>query len=585
MSAIAFGIPVQFDKAYVEGITKLSATDIRYAEQLGYRIKLLGITKRTPIGVELRVHPSLVPSKRLIANVEGAMNAVVVQGDAVGTTLYYGKGAGSEPTASAVIADLVDITRLHTVDPLNRVPHLAFQPHTLDQAMTDLPVLPMSDVVTSYYLRLRVADEAGVLAKVTGIVANAGISIDALLQREADEVGGEGATSTDLIILTHDTREGTMDAVLADAGLAHGAGADRAHPQGRAELMLYISTRGDKTGRKHFCEILLEGLAPDGGLYLPEAYPQVDAATLHALARILTPAGYADAGLRDPVALHRRHSRPTTCAPVREDLHRGVFGTDEIVPLRRAGGGFYLEALSNGPTLAFKDMAMQLLGNLFEYELGAAASSSTSWAPPAATPAARPSTRCAARRACASSCCRPHGRMSPFQQAQMFSLQDANIHNIAIEGVFDDCQDIVKAVSNDLDFKRSTRSAPSTRSTGRGCWPRWCTTLPATSRPRKSNDAEGQLPVPSGNFGNVCAGHVARMMGLPSTSWWWPPTRTTCSTSSSAPARYRVRGSAETHETSSPSMDISKASNFERFVFDLLGRDGAARARRCSARR
>ena len=216
MSAIAFGIPVQFDKAYVEGITKLSATDIRYAEQLGYRIKLLGITKRTPSGVELRVHPSLVPSKRLIANVEGAMNAVVVQGDAVGTTLYYGKGAGSEPTASAVIADLVDITRLHTVDPLNRVPHLAFQPHTLDQAMTDLPVLPMSEVVTSYYLRLRVADEAGVLAKVTGIVANAGISIDALLQREADEVGGEGATSTDLIILTHDTREGTMDAVLAE---------------------------------------------------------------------------------------------------------------------------------------------------------------------------------------------------------------------------------------------------------------------------------------------------------------------------------------------------------------------------------
>jgi homoserine dehydrogenase len=232
MSAIAFGIPVQFDKAYVEGITKLGATDIRYAEQLGYRIKLLGITKRrqadaskgTPEGIELRVHPSLVPTKRLIANVEGAMNAVVVQGDAVGTTLYYGKGAGSEPTASAVIADLVDITRLHTVDPLNRVPHLAFQPHTLDQAMTDLPVLPMSEVVTSYYLRLRVADEAGVLAKVTGIVASAGISIDAVLQREADEVGGEGGgregtfevPSTDLIILTHDTFEGTMDAVLAE---------------------------------------------------------------------------------------------------------------------------------------------------------------------------------------------------------------------------------------------------------------------------------------------------------------------------------------------------------------------------------
>ncbi|MDP2264257.1 MAG: homoserine dehydrogenase [Hydrogenophaga sp.] len=211
MSAIAFGIPVQFDKAYVEGITKLGAADIRYAEQLGYRIKLLGITKRTPQGVELRVHPSLVPTKRLIANVEGAMNAVVVHGDAVGTTLYYGKGAGSEPTASAVIADLVDITRLHTADPHHRVPHLAFQP----DAMSDLKVLPMSEVVTSYYLRLRVTDEAGVLAKVTGLLAGAGISIDAVLQREADEVGGEGSTQTDVIILTHDTREGTMDAALA----------------------------------------------------------------------------------------------------------------------------------------------------------------------------------------------------------------------------------------------------------------------------------------------------------------------------------------------------------------------------------
>ncbi|RZJ61263.1 MAG: homoserine dehydrogenase [Acidovorax sp.] len=215
MSAIAFGIPVQFDKAYVEGITKLSAADIKYAEQLGYRIKLLGITKRVDKGVELRVHPSLVPSKRLIANVEGAMNAVVVQGDAVGTTLYYGKGAGSEPTASAVIADLVDIARLHTADPEHRVPHLAFQAHTLTDAMGTLPVLPMSEVVTSYYLRLRVADQAGVLAKVTGLLAEAGVSIDAVLQREADEVGGEGSTQTDLIILTHDTREGTMDAVIA----------------------------------------------------------------------------------------------------------------------------------------------------------------------------------------------------------------------------------------------------------------------------------------------------------------------------------------------------------------------------------
>ena len=211
MSAIAYGIPVQFDKAYVEGITKLSAQDIRYAEQLGYRIKLLGIAKRRSEGIELRVHPSLVPSKRLIANVEGAMNAVVVQGDAVGTTLYYGKGAGSEPTASAVIADLVDVTRLHTADPAQRVPHLAFQP----DAMSDLPILPMSEVVTSYYLRLRVADQAGVLAKVTGILAEADISIDAVLQREADEVDSDSASQTDLIILTHDCQEARMDAALA----------------------------------------------------------------------------------------------------------------------------------------------------------------------------------------------------------------------------------------------------------------------------------------------------------------------------------------------------------------------------------
>jgi len=211
MSALAFGSPVQFDKAYVEGITKLGAADIKYAEQLGYRIKLLGITKRTPNGIELRVHPSLVPTQRLIANVEGAMNAVMVQGDAVGTTLYYGKGAGSEPTASAVIADLVDITRLHTADPLNRVPHLAFQP----DAMSAEQILPITDVVTSDYLRLRVADEAGVLAKLTGLLAEANISIDAVLQREADQVSQAGENQTDVIILTHETREGTMNEVLA----------------------------------------------------------------------------------------------------------------------------------------------------------------------------------------------------------------------------------------------------------------------------------------------------------------------------------------------------------------------------------
>jgi len=207
MSAIAFGVPVQFDKAYVEGITALQAADIRYAEQLGYRIKLLGITKRTPQGIELRVHPTLIPATRLIANVEGAMNAVVVQGDAVGTTLYYGKGAGAEPTASAVIADLVDITRLHTADPNHRVPHLAFQPGSLQ----DTPILPIAQVVTAFYLRLQVADEKGVLARITGILADNDISIDAVLQRES----AEGERQTDLIILTHDTVEGRMTAALA----------------------------------------------------------------------------------------------------------------------------------------------------------------------------------------------------------------------------------------------------------------------------------------------------------------------------------------------------------------------------------
>jgi homoserine dehydrogenase len=208
MSAIAFGVPMQFTQAHVEGITKLSAIDIRYAEQLGYRIKLLGITKKTPSGIELRVHPTLVPAKRLLANVEGAMNAVQVFGDAVGTTLYYGKGAGSEPTASAVIADLVDVTRLQTADPENRVPHLAFQP----DALQNTPILPIAEVTTSYYLRLAVADQAGVLADITRILAAHGVSIDALLQKEA----AEGESQTDLVILTHETKEKNMTAALLE---------------------------------------------------------------------------------------------------------------------------------------------------------------------------------------------------------------------------------------------------------------------------------------------------------------------------------------------------------------------------------
>ena len=210
MSAIAFGIPVQFDKAYVEGISNLNAVDIRYAEQLGYRIKLLGITKRATVngveGIELRVHPTLIPAKRLIANVEGAMNAVLVHGDAVGASLYSGRGAGAEPTASSVIADLVDITRLATADPEHRVPHLAFQPN----AMTNIEILPMSEITTSYYLRMHVADQPGVLADLTRILAERGISIDAMLQKEP----AEGETHTDIIMLTHQTQEKNVTAAI-----------------------------------------------------------------------------------------------------------------------------------------------------------------------------------------------------------------------------------------------------------------------------------------------------------------------------------------------------------------------------------
>ncbi len=206
LSAIAFGVPINIDAAYTEGIAKLAAEDIRYAEQLGYRIKLLGITKRTATGIELRVHPTLVPVQRLLANVEGAMNAVLVKGDAVGVTLYYGKGAGAEPTASAVVADLVDVTRMHTADPENHVPHLAFQP----DHMAELPWLPIDQTVTSYYFRMRVADQPGVLADITRILADGHISIDALFQREPSE----GENQTDIIMLTHDAVERDVDAAV-----------------------------------------------------------------------------------------------------------------------------------------------------------------------------------------------------------------------------------------------------------------------------------------------------------------------------------------------------------------------------------
>jgi len=207
LSAIAFGIPMQFDKAYTEGIGRLTAADIKYAEGLGYRIKLLGISRRAPAGIELRVHPTLVPARRILANVEGVMNAVLVKGDAVGHTLFYGRGAGAEATASAVVADLVDVTRMATADPEHRVPHLAFQPDRL----SDVPILPMAEVETAYYLRLRALDRPGVLADVTRICADRAISIDAIFQKEA----GEGEDQVDVVILTHVARERDVNAAIA----------------------------------------------------------------------------------------------------------------------------------------------------------------------------------------------------------------------------------------------------------------------------------------------------------------------------------------------------------------------------------
>jgi threonine synthase len=332
----------------------------------------------------------------------------------------------------------------------------------------------------------------------------------------------------------------------------------------------YISTRGDRTER-HFCEILLEGLAPDGGLYLPVAYPKIDAATLatwrglayHELAFEILSLYIDDIPSEDLRAL------------VAKTYTAEVFGTSEIVPLRALEPGVYLEALSNGPTLAFKDMAMQLLGHLFEYELarrdqvlnilGATSGDTGS----AAEYAMR------GKHGVNVFMLSPKGRMSPFQQAQMFSLQDANIHNIAVEGVFDDCQDIVKAVSNDLAFKREHRIGTVNSINWARLLAQVVYYFAGYFQATKTNAEQVTFAVPSGNFGNICAGHVARMMGLPIRQLVLATNENNVLDEFFRTGTYRVRSSAETHETSSPSMDISKASNFERFVFDLLGRDAA----------
>jgi threonine synthase len=334
--------------------------------------------------------------------------------------------------------------------------------------------------------------------------------------------------------------------------------------------MKYISTRGERTER-HFCEILLEGLAPDGGLYLPLSYPKVDAATL-AKWRGLSYAQLAFEILSlyiddIPAADLQRLVDKTYTAE--------VFGTEAIVPLKPLEPGLCLEALSNGPTLAFKDMAMQLLGNLFEYELGRRGEQLNILGATSGDTGSAAEYAMRGKQGVNVFMLSPNGRMSPFQQAQMFSLQDENIHNIAVDGVFDDAQDIVKAVSNDLEFKRRYKIGTVNSINWARLLAQVVYYFAGYFLATKSNDEVVSFTVPSGNFGNVCAGHVARMMGLPVKHLVVATNENNVLEEFFRTGTYRVRASAETYETSSPSMDISKASNFERFICDLLGRDGA----------
>ncbi|SFC34159.1 L-threonine synthase [Polaromonas sp. OV174] len=333
--------------------------------------------------------------------------------------------------------------------------------------------------------------------------------------------------------------------------------------------MRYLSTRGH-ADRKQFCEILLEGLAPDGGLYLPEHYPQVDAAMLTKWRGL----SYADLAF-EVLSLYiddiPAADLKAICA---KTYTEEVFGSREIVPLKKLEDGLYLEALSNGPTLAFKDMAMQLLGNLFEYELARRGEELNILGATSGDTGSAAEYAMRGKHGVRVFMLSPQGRMSPFQQAQMFSLQDENIHNIAVEGVFDDCQDIVKAVSNDLDFKRQYKIGTVNSINWARLMAQVVYYFAGYFQATTSNAEKVSFTVPSGNFGNVCAGHVARSMGLPIAKLVVATNENDVLDEFFRTGVYRVRGSADTHETSSPSMDISKASNFERFVFDLLGRDG-----------
>ena len=341
--------------------------------------------------------------------------------------------------------------------------------------------------------------------------------------------------------------------------------------------MLYLSTRGH-SDRRRFCEILLEGLAPDGGLYLPEHYPQVDADTLARWRKAHNggaPGGYAALAF-EVLSLYIDDIPAADLRALCEKTYtEAVYGTAAIVPLKKLENAFYLEALSNGPTLAFKDMAMQLLGNLFEYELTRRGETLNILGATSGDTGSAAEYAMRGKQGVRVFMLSPQGRMSPFQQAQMFSLMDENIHNIAIEGVFDDCQDIVKNVSNDLSFKREYKIGTVNSIN----WARLLAQVVyyfAGYFQATEDDAQlVSFTVPSGNFGNVCAGHVARMMGLPISQLVVATNENDVLDEFFRTGVYRVRASADTRETSSPSMDISKASNFERFVFDLLGRDGA----------
>ena len=334
--------------------------------------------------------------------------------------------------------------------------------------------------------------------------------------------------------------------------------------------MKYLSTRGDKTER-HFCDILLEGLAPDGGLYLPTAYPRVDAATL-ARWRGLS---YAELAFE----ILSLYIDDIPAADLKAIVHRtyteAIFGTPQITPLKPLVPGLALVALSNGPTLAFKDMAMQLLGQLFEYELGRRGETLNILGATSGDTGSAAEYAMRGKAGIQVFMLSPHGRMSPFQQAQMFSLQEANIHNIAVQGVFDDCQDIVKAVSNDLAFKRGHRIGTVNSINWARLLAQVVYYFAAYFQATKTDAERVSFTVPSGNFGNVCAGHVARMMGLPIEQLVVATNENDVLDEFFRTGVYRPRGAEHTLETSSPSMDISKASNFERFVFDLLDRDAA----------